>query len=356
MSNMNSKNKQNVSLNDYLFSLFDKISNDIQPSKKMEKIKDDSECFYIPKFKDYDHLRTNNYNLNKLKVFAKHYKLLASGNKQQITNRLYSYLFLSNLAIKIQKIIRGRFQRRYYKAHGPAFRNRSLCTNTIDFLSMEDISEITAEQFFSFKDDDGFIYGFDLLSFHNLVYKCNGVIKNPFSTKPLSMKTLEEFKTFLRLSKLLNIEICTELTDINKSVSTHKSVELRAVSLFQNIDALGNYSNVSWFMSLNKIYLIKFVRELADIWSYRAPLTLETKISICPPLGNPFSRLHIYNLPSIENLDDIRIIILEILEKFVNTGIDKDSKCLGAFYVLGALTLVNHDAATSLPWLFQSLS
>jgi hypothetical protein len=58
----------------------------------------------------------------------------------------------------------------------------------------------------------------------------------------------------------------------------------------------------------------------------------------------------------MENVDDIRNIILDILEKMVNTGIDKDSKCLGAFYVLGALTLVNHDAATSLPWLFQSLT
>lgn len=353
---MISKNKQQISLNDYLFNLYDKISSGIQPSKKMEKTRDDTEHISIPQFKDYDHLLTNNYNVNKLKLFAKHYKLLTSGNKQQIITRIYSYLFLSNSAVKIQKIIRGRFQRRYFKAHGPAFKNRSLCTNTIDFLSMEDVSDITKEQFFSFKDDDNFVYGFDILSFHNLVYKCNGIIKNPFSTKPISAKNLEEFKTFLRLSKLLNIEICTELSDVTKSVSSHKSIELRAVSLFQNIDALGNYSNVSWFMSLNKIQLIKFVRELIDIWSYRAPLTLETKISICPPLGNPFSRLQMHNLQIIENLDDIRNLILEILEKFVNTGIDKDSKCLGAFYVLGALTLVNHDAATSLPWLFQSLS
>lgn len=353
---MISKNKQQISLNDYLFNLYDKISSGIQPSKKMEKTRDESEHISIPQFKDYDHLLINNYNVNKLKLFAKHYKLLTSGNKQQIITRIYSYLFLSNSAVKIQKIIRGRFQRRYFKAHGPAFKNRSLCTNTIDFLSMEDVSDITVEQFFSFKDDDNFVYGFDILSFHNLVYKCNGIIKNPFSTKPISAKNLEEFKTFLRLSKLLNIDICTELSDVTKSVSSHKSIELRAVSLFQNIDALGNYSNVSWFMYLNKIQLIKFIRELIDIWSYRAPLTLETKISICPPLGTPFSRLQMHNLQTIENLDDIRNIILDILEKFVNTGIDKDSKCLGAFYVLGALTLVNHDAATSLPWLFQSLS
>jgi hypothetical protein len=48
--------------------------------------------------------------------------------------------------------------------------------------------------------------------------------------------------------------------------------------------------------------------------------------------------------------------MLEIMEKLVNCGIDRDSKSLGAYYVLGALTLVNTEAATSLPWLFQSVN
>jgi hypothetical protein len=41
------------------------------------------------------------------------------------------------------------------------------------------------------------------------------------------------------------------------------------------------------------------------------------------------------------------------MEKMVNTGIDKDNKCLGAYYILSALTLVNNDAATALPWLYE---
>jgi hypothetical protein len=48
--------------------------------------------------------------------------------------------------------------------------------------------------------------------------------------------------------------------------------------------------------------------------------------------------------------------VLEVLEKLVNNGVDTDSKTLGAYYVLGALTLVNEDAAASLPWLYQSLN
>jgi hypothetical protein len=64
--------------------------------------------------------------------------------------------------------------------------------------------------------------------------------------------------------------------------------------------------------------------------------------------------MHSLNIES--NINIIRKIILEILEKIVNTGIDNDSKSLGAYYVLGALTLVNDSAASSLPWLFQSVS
>jgi hypothetical protein len=56
------------------------------------------------------------------------------------------------------------------------------------------------------------------------------------------------------------------------------------------------------------------------------------------------------------NIFTIKKVIIEVLEKFVNSGIDNDCKALGAYYVLGALTLVNETASTSLPWLFQSFS
>ena len=57
----------------------------------------------------------------------------------------------------------------------------------------------------------------------------------------------------------------------------------------------------------------------------------------------------------MENMDDLRKNILDVIEKFVVTGVDKDSKYLGASYVLSALTLVNIDAATALPWLYQAV-
>ena len=131
---------------------------------------------------------------------------------------------------------------------------------------------------------------------------------------------------------------------------------MRALSLFQKINELGNYSDFKWFLSLNKVKLIKLVRELADIWNYRAQIELQVKRNICPPNGDPFRNLNMHYITTEQSICNIQKVVLEVLEKFVNNGIDKDSKALGACYVLGALTIVNDDAATSLPWLFQSFS
>jgi hypothetical protein len=331
------------------------ININIDANNKLVKINDES--MIIPTFNTYDLMLKYNYNLNQLKTIAKQYKIKLTATKPVLFSKIYSYLYLSFRIISIQKYIRGHLQRKYNLSHGPAAFKRTLCTNACDFLSMEDMLDIPFEQFFSYKDDDGLIYGFDLLSLHNLIIKSNGSVKNPFTTKQISSKVIDDFRKLIRLSRLLKVDIITEIRNVSQDITDKKSVELRTLTLFQNIDALGNYSDPQWFLELNRIQMIKFLRELIDIWNYRAPLTIQTKQEICPPYGNPFSTISTIHLLNImETVDDVRKAILICLEKMVTTGIDKDSKCLGAYYVLGALTLVNNDAATALPWLFQAVS
>ena len=347
------KTRTNNIDNDFTTLLFNKVSQNIKIENKLEKINGDLNI--VLKFSDYNMLLKYNYSIKQLKQIAKDYKLKITGNKPVLVLRIYSFLYLSKLTTNIQKLVRGFIQRKYNTIQGPGLKQRLLCTNTIDFLSMDELTTIPNEQFFSFKDEDGFIYGFDILSLYNLIYKCNGIVKNPFNTKPLTSKIIETIRSFIRLSKVLNIKLLTELSDVTKESNT-KSIELRTLTLFQHIDSLGNYSDPQWFLSLNKQQLIKFTRELIDIWHYRAPLSIETKRAICPPNGNPFNRLPHFNvIQTTENIDDIRKIILDVLEKMTNSGIDKDSKCLGAYYILGSLTLVNINAATSLPWLYQAV-
>jgi hypothetical protein len=150
-----------------------------------------------------------------------------------------------------------------------------------------------------------------------------------------------------------------DIEDIEAEITQEKSLQLRILDLFQNIDSLGNYSDASWFTSLNRQQMIKFVRELYDIWNYRAQIPDNVKRNICPPTGNPFSNvnIHRFSLVSAEiGVEMIQRSILPIMERMVNTGTDKDSKSLGAYYILGALTMVSENAAMSLPWLYQSVS
>lgn len=305
-------------------------------------------------YRNYSVLFKYNYNTKQLKQIAKDYKLKQTGNKEEMIIRIYFYLQLSFYTTKIQKIFRGALQRNHIRKHGPGFKDRTLCTNACDFLTMDELTSIPNDQFFSFEDEDGFIYGFDILSLYNLIYKSNGAVKNPYNKKHLSSNIIENFRSLLRSSRVLKINIVTQLTDVTQEVSNGKSIELRALSLFQSIDALGNYTSPQWFMALNRFQLIKFLDELFDIWTYRANLSPEIKQAICYPSGNPFLRLTKHTLRSVESIDLMRKLILEVIEKMVTTGVDKDSKCLGAYYVLGALTLVNQQAANALPWLYEA--
>lgn len=353
--------KDTLSVEKYLNTIYNECDNTIVINKKLNKCtkkkeKVDDECVTIPGTHDYELLLVNKYNQNQLKIFAKFYKLKVSGNKQQLFERIFSFLKLSSVAIKIQKMVRGRLQRRYNMYRGPAYFKRDLCTNDSDFLTGDDLKSISLEQFFSYKDEDNFVYGFDIVSLHNLIVKSGKSIKNPYNRNIIPNSVILSVKHLLRLSKILKINVSTEIQDISLDVTSQKSLELRVLDLFQNIDSLGNYSNPQWFVSLNRVKLVKFIRELCDIWEYRAQLPLETKKLICPPYGTPFRNINLTSIVNDQNLENIRKNILDCLEKIVNSGVDKDSRSLGAYYVLAALTLVNEDAAYALPWLFQSVS
>ena len=127
----------------------------------------------------------------------------------------------------------------------------------------------------------------------------------------------------------------------------------RRYNLFHDIDSLGNYSYPEWFLDLMKQQLIVYIRELYDIWLYRAQLTDQIKYEICPE-GSPFTDIRLNDLPEL-SLREIQNSILIVMEAMVKSGINQHSCYLGSTYVLCALTLVNDDAAEALPWLYESV-
>ena len=313
--------------------------------------------FFIPKVDEYDLIVTKNYKVAQLKKICKFYNLKVSGKKSQLINQLYSYLFLSKYALVIQKMIKGKLVRKWCAMHGPAYINRSLCTNQTDFFTMNELKNVPINQFFSFKDADGFIYGFNIISLYTLHQKAsenNEQALNPYNRNKLPKTLIKDFRDMIRISRVLKYDIEINIQEDN-DITDEKKLELRILSLFQEIDRLGNYSDQSWFTSLNHQQIVLYLRELYDIWNYRAQLSNETKRNIAPPVGDPFRTINLNYLNQLpyENIKKLAVSTMEIL---VKKGVNNDSKSLGAFYVLAGLTLVNINAATAMPWLYQSVA
>ena len=354
--------KKRVSLDDYVHFLHQKCEKRMPfiSTKNKDKVLEDSP--HIPTLNEPYSLFENNYNLNQVRYFAKSYKLKISGNKRELLSRVFSFLYLSKHAIQIQKRIRGYFVRSYLKKKGPALlaSSRKYCNNPCDFLSMDKMQDIPFDQFFSFKDKDGFIYGFDILSLQNLILKSPLTLTgplNPYNRIPFSMDVLTTLRQVLKRAKILKRPIQVEIENVMTMVSPKKSLQLQILNMCQTMDNLGNYSNPEWFLSLSRTQWIRFLAELRDIWEYRAQLSDEAKRSICPPLGDPFSSLHLdFTNETTHHVENLQRCVLPILEKMISSGVNQETQVLGCFYVLGALTMVSIEVANALPWLFENFS
>lgn len=319
-------------------------------SNKKQKVTDEN--MQIPEISQEEMLLQNNYNLQQLKAIAKHHKLKVTGNKQQLNIRIYTFLYLSFFTVKIQKVFRGHLQRKFNNLRGPGWKNKNACTNSMDFLTMDMISDLRNSQFFSYKDNDGFIYAFDTISMYNLIYKSNSsenIPRNPYNRNEIPPKVVHDFRQLLRMGRIMKCPILTQMKACEDLLSETKNIELKIVDVFQKMDALGNYTNPKWFMDLCSFDIFRFIRHLLDIWQYRAYLTDEMKRTICPPHGHPFER---FDFPN--NLDVMRKKALSVMEKMVTSADDKENRCLGAYFVLGALTIVSYEAANAMPHLYHA--
>jgi hypothetical protein len=315
----------------------------------------EKEIFVIPTKETFS--TSNNYTISQLKDIAKHYKQKISGNKKELLERIANYFKQGECIYVIQRFCKRFLYKKYKKLHGPARVKRELCVNETDFYTMEPIKDIQYNQFFSFKDKDGTIYGFDILSLYTLLTGDSSTVKNPYNRKPLPSSLMRDIKNIVHLSKILNFNVTIKCEDeVKTNVCPKKELELLCISLFQHIDHLGNYTDRNWFWSLDNRQLVRFLHELNDIWCYRAQLTNEMKRDICPPIGNPFMNVPInmisYQLPLFE----LKRVALNVIEQMVKRGVSESNRSLGANYVLCALTLVNYRAAAAMPWLYQSVA
>lgn len=333
------------------------IENDIENVTISKKPSVKDENFSILNEKNYGILKTMNHKMVHLKSMLKYYKQRVSGTKRELNERLYNYLKHSHYAIKIQKNFRKHVVELWKKCKGSALLKRDLCTNENDFFTLESVKTMNISQFISFQDEK-FVYGFDISSINELFKNSKFEVENPFTRKKMPTNTYLLLKRSIQLQKCLYMDVQEDIEkDEIQDIHSNENIHHRVVDLFSKIDNLGNYSDVNWFLSLNRRQLNRYIRELHDIWNYRAQLTSDVKKNICFPTGNPFS-INVNYLTESEstNINYVQYYTLDIINNFITKGNSQDDKSLGAFYVLSALTLVNNDAAHALPWLYESVS
>lgn len=331
-----------------------KILYDNIPQLRKKRHKISQEEFNIPDYHEYDQILEYNYNVGQLKTMCKYYNQKQSGNKDELTKRMYNFLKYSTSAILIQKHFRRHLIQRYIHAHGPAIMCKNKCVNDTDFLTLEPIENIPHYQFYSFTDKDDFTYSFDICSLYNL-YQNNQHATNPYNRNEFPKGTLRKLRTLIRLCRVLKYPVTIDITeDPQTNADPAHQLNMRINDVFQKIDALGNYSDSEWFKSLSKPRLLRFLRELFDIWTYRAQLQQSVKRDIYPPHGTPFRETNLRHINN-QNEHDIKVTLIELIDKLVTRGVDESSRSLGAYYCLAALTIVNTDAAQALPWLYQSV-
>jgi hypothetical protein len=345
------------------------------------------------KLNNYDKYLNNTIKLTtfkvpELKLLAKNNNIKVTGTKPILIERIKTYFNKSLKAVKIQACFRGWFFRNSIKLRGPGFKNRKLCVNDNDFVTLEPINEISYENFYSYTDSKNFVYGFDIGSLIMSI-KQKGKLENPYNREKITNPIIEDIKKLYRSCFIIfpnfkddHEKITTILPNNRTSMANNRqrtvynteqqsrirnlienrnlSVSQRITNLFLEIDQLGNYTQTEWFTSLNNAAVYsRLYRNLYDVWFLRSQIPRETRFNICP--YNPFSNENSMNSSmmfhnNVLDLERIKIACVEVFENMVFTGIDDEHRRLGTFHALTALTLVSPRAREAMPWLYESVA
>jgi hypothetical protein len=304
------------------------------------------------------------FKMNKLKDIVKYHKIPVTGTKRLLLERLENHFKKSIFCEKIQRIFRGYLIRKLMILRGPAIKNRSICVNDTDFITLEPLHEIPTTNFFSYTIDKH-IYGCSIFSLAEYIRK-NGVKIQPYNRSPFPDKVINDFHLLWTIVDIFYIfpedvikENCELLTTLDPThqiieklrIVRMNTIDQRILEAFMEIDQLGNYTNSQWFSSLSAEQYCIFYRQLFEIWA-RLPVDIREKIYI---IGHPFVG-HQRENGSLRDIIYIKEACTFVIENLIYGGIDIEYRKLGALHILTALTVASIHARNSMYWLYESLA
>lgn len=240
------------------------------------------------------------------------------------------------------------------RKRGLAYYNRSITTNDSDFFSTDSMNDIEPVMFFSFTDDRHHAYGFDVRSIYTLIYRAhihNEPVHNPFTRAPIENATVQKVHALVKHLRKRNISV--EWAPLTPP-TPEQQWRMKVVDLFTKIDELNYYSSPDWFIHLDVYGQREFYTELQAIWTYRAGLSMTQKNTIVPNYIHTLFRYPSWALAT-HTLESMQKINTGVIRTIITSADDRNDRILGAMYVMSALTLVNEQARTAYPWLYESV-
>lgn len=308
-----------------------------------------------------DYLYDNKLEFNEkcLKKSFKYYKLDKCIKKNKINKEfmlsklksLFETILISYINIESIILIQNKFKywnKNYkYKNHGPAITKRILCNNQTDFYNLEDIHNIEKKYFFSYKDNDNFIYGFHIESFINLISNDPNVT-NPYNrieiNKDIKNKAIKIWQNINKNKEEPNY--------VNTKIDTKDikyKVKNKCLTLLQKIDLFGYQTRLDWLIELSAYKAKSLYKHLRNYWNYKAGLSNEVKLKIYPD-GNPFININTRQLNS-NNRYLVLDCVSDIIENIICNGVTEDDKNQGCIIILFSINEINRECERCNPWL-----
>ena len=321
--------------------------------------------FAVPGMGEAAWISTKNYNVRQLKAICMHYGLRRGGNKPVLRSRCYNYIRLVGAATTIQKWARGHLQRALNKLRGPGYTKRTKCTNQTEVLSLCEVAEIPWDSYVAYTDGDGCTWAFDadFLTQTAMNARRGGHPENPYNRNPLPLDLFDRLASIERLERALGHTQpgqepgpeCGSGPPAAPGGAAHMHMDpvQRAAALFLYLEQeTGIIASPEWVTSLDAHGLLRFYREMYDIWHHRAGLSAGVRMSIVPPRGEPFQGMSWSDLQFHSSHETVLSTVLLLCER--TAGMYRppsDYPGVGAHYVLIALTIVSPGAASAIPWL-----
>jgi hypothetical protein len=225
---------------------------------------------------------------------------------------------------------------------------------------MDDIEMVPHAQFISLEDACGHVYGFSLLSLaelHRTAQRSRpgrARPRNPYNRQSFLPGTRGKVKRLLRLLLVLGHDMSAVIKGAEQPPAP-LSNEPRTRALFTDMEEHGMFVSPEWLLDLEHGGVVRLMRELSDIWNYRAHhLTGVQKRAICPPDGDPFRGLDTTGLAQRGAAATVALA-LTAMERLTRHGLTQADRALGVSYAMCALVLVSPPAAIAYPWLFEAV-